>query len=54
MVRIPVLANDVEGLAILVLRVGIHEEVATKSDTDGELEVVRDPPALANGSDGPE
>jgi len=54
LVRIPVLANDVEGLAILVLRVGIHEEVATKSDTDGELEVVRDPPALANGSDGPE
>jgi hypothetical protein len=25
-----------------------------KSGTDGELEIVRDPPALANGSDGPE
>jgi hypothetical protein len=52
--RVAVLANDVEGLAILVLRIGVDDEAATKSGTDGELEVGWDLPGLANGSDGPE
>jgi hypothetical protein len=52
--RVAVLADDVEGVAILVLRVGIDDEAASKSATDGELEVGWDRPALANGSDGPE
>lgn len=52
--RVAVLADDVEGIAILVLRVGIDDEAASKSATDGELEVGWDRPALANGSDGPE
>ena len=52
--RIPVLAHDVKRVAIFVFRVEIDEEAASKSVTDGELEVGWDPPALANGSDGPE
>lgn len=52
--RVAVLADDVEGVAILVLRVGIDGEAASKSATDGELEVGWDRPALTNGSDGPE
>lgn len=49
-----VLADDEEGIAVLVLRVGIGDEAASKSSTDRELEVVWDCLALANGSDGPE
>jgi len=53
--RVAILADDVEGIAILVLRVGIVDKaVSTKSATDGELEVGWDCPAIANGSDGPE
>ena len=52
--RVAVLADDVEGVAILVLRVGIDDVVAGKSVTDGELEASWDCPALVNGSDGPE
>jgi len=52
--RVAVLTDDVEGIAILVLRVGIDGEAASKSATDGELEVGWDRPALENGSDGPE
>ncbi len=52
--RVAVLADDVEGIAILVLRVGIDDEATSKSPTDGELEVDWDRPPLANGSDGPE
>jgi hypothetical protein len=52
--RVAVLADDVEGLAILVLRVGIDDEAARKSATDRGLEVGWDHPAIANSSDGPE
>ena len=52
--RVAVLADDVEGVTILVLRVGIDDEVAGKSVADGELEASWDCPALVNGSDGPE
>ena len=52
--RVAVLANDVEGIAILVLRVGVDDEAARKSGTDGELEVGWDLPGLAKGSEGPE
>jgi hypothetical protein len=52
--RVAVLGDDVEGVSILVLRVGIDDEAASKSATDGELEVGWDRPALANDSDGPE
>ena len=52
--RVAVLADNVEGIAILVLRVGIDDEAASESATDGELEVDWDRPALGNGSDGPE
>ena len=51
--RVAVLADDVEGIAILVLCVGIDEEAASKSATDGELEVGWDHPALGNGSNRP-
>jgi len=49
-----VLGDDVKGFAILVLRVGIVDEAARQSASDGELEVGWDVPVLANGSDGPE
>ena len=52
--RVAVLADDVEGIAILVLCVGIDEEAASNSATDGELEVGWDRPALTNGSNRPE
>ena len=52
--RVAVLADDVEGIAILVLCVGIDEEATSKSATDGELEVGWDRPALTNGSNRPE
>ena len=52
--RVAVLADNVEGIAILVMCVGIAEEAASKSATDGELEVGWDRPALANGSNRPE
>ena len=52
--RVAVLGDDIEGFAILVLRVGIDDEAARQCATDGELEVGWDRPALANGSDGPE
>ena len=51
--RVAVLGDDIEGLAILALRVGIGGEAARQSATDGELEVGWDRPALANGSYGP-
>ena len=51
--RVTVLADDVEGIAILVICVRIDEEAASKSATDGELEVGWDRPALANGSNRP-
>ena len=50
---IPVLGNDIQQLAVLVLCVGIDNEVARKSATDGELETGGNRPALANGSNGP-
>ena len=49
-----VFADNVEGFAILVLRVGIDDEAASKSATDGQLEVGWDRPAVTNGSDRPE
>ena len=52
--RVAVFADYVERFAILVLRVGIDDEAAGKSATDGELEVGWDRLAVANGSDGPE
>ena len=52
--RVAVLGDDIKGLAILVLCVGIEDEAASQSVTDGELEVGWDCPTLANGSDGPE
>jgi hypothetical protein len=52
--RVAVLADDVKGMAIFVLCVGIDDETARKSTTDGELEVGWDCSALANGSDRPE
>ena len=51
---VAVLADDVEWFAILVLRVRIDDEAASKSATDRELEVGWDLPALATGSCGPE
>jgi len=51
---VAVFADNVEGIVILVLCVGIDDEVVSKSVMDGELEVGWDCPALANGSDGPE
>ena len=51
---VAVLADDIEGIAILVLCVGILEEAASKSATDGELEVGWDRPALTNSSNRPE
>ena len=50
---VAVLANNVEGIAILVLCVGIDKEAASKSATDGKLEVGWDRPALGNGSNRP-
>ena len=52
--RVAVLANDVEGCAILVLRIGVDDEAARKSGTDGQLEVGWDLPGLAKGKGGPE
>ena len=52
--RIAILGDDVERLAVLVLRVGIDDEATRQSATDGELEGVWELPALTNGSDGPE
>ena len=52
--RVAVLGDDIEGLAILVLRVRIIDEAARQTAMDGELEVGWDRPAIANGSDGPE
>jgi hypothetical protein len=49
-----VLGDDVKGVAVLVLRVGIVDEAARQSASDGELEVGWDVSVLANGSDGPE
>jgi hypothetical protein len=49
-----VLGDDVKGLAILVLRVGIIDEAARQRASDGELEGGWDRLALANGSNGPE
>ena len=51
--RVAVLANNVEGVAVLVLRVGIGEVAASENTADGELKAGWDPPALADGSDGP-
>jgi hypothetical protein len=51
--RVAVLADDVKGMAIFVLCVGIDDEAARKSATDGALEVGWDCFALANGSDRP-
>jgi len=52
--RVAVLADDVEWFAILVLRVRIDDEAASKSATDRELEIGWDLPTLATGSCGPE
>ena len=52
--RVAVFGNDIEGLAVFVLRIGIDDETARKSTTDGELEIGWDRSALTNGSDGPE
>lgn len=52
--RVAILADNVEGIAILVLRVGIDDKAASKSVMDGELEVGWDHPALVNSSDRPE
>ena len=49
-----VLANDVEGIAILVHRVGIEDVEARKNGMDGELETGWDLSALANSIKGPE
>jgi len=52
--RVAVLGNDIEGLAVLVLRIGIDDGTTRKSTTDGELEIGWDRPALTNGSERPE
>ena len=37
-----------------ILRIGVEDVTASKSSTDGELEIGWDCPALANSSEGPE
>lgn len=44
--RVAVLAHDVQGIAILVLCVGIAEAATSKSATDGKLPVGWDRPTL--------
>lgn len=51
---VAVLADDVEGIAVLVHRVGIEDAEARKNGTDGELETGWDLSAIGNGIEGPE
>ena len=51
---IAILADDVKGLSVLVLGIGVDDEAARHSAKDGELEIGWDRLVLANGSDWPE
>ena len=43
-----------EWITIPILRIRVEDVTASKSSTDGELEIGWDCPALVNGSEGPE
>lgn len=50
---VAILGDDIEGLSVLVFRIGIGDEAARQSAMDRELEVGWDGFVLANGIDGP-
>lgn len=52
--RVAVFPDDIQGIAVLVVRVGVEDAATSKDGLDGELETGRDPSALANALEGPE